>query len=483
MGSLWQRARLAGVAGAALAILGTGIVAGAAGGAIIMGSANSAGTTNTSLTTASSGTAFYVTQTGTGTATRANATGANAIAGFYTSANGPGLSGVTANADKYAVYAGNDAAATGSGAAIRAAGKNNYGIVANSTGTYAITASGVNTAILGTATGCTGFICLGATGVQGTGYGLGSGVYGDGFTGVYGNGTYGVYANGTATGVYGSSSDQYASGTYGVNSTGIGVRGEGVAAGTVDSCGATANWWCAGGVFAGDNGVIGQTDTSFGIGLIGIANAANSFGIWSEGNAYISGTLTVTGAKTGYVADYAINGSKVTLRQGDAVTLLGVKPAAVGNIPLLVVGPARAGDTVIGVVDVEMTPSSTSIKSPASSRTVLGPDGSKKVVRAPARTLKAQLASFIASGPDVAPGKHLLVVTLGAYAYGSADASAGAIKAGDELAASATPGKLIKAERVTVGGRSFSVPGTSVGYALGALADGSGQIGIFVSPH
>ena len=166
-----------------------------------------------------------------------------------------------------------------------------------------------------------------------------------------------------------------------------------------------------------------------------------------------------------------------------AVTLLGVKPAVVGNIPLLVVGPARAGDTVIGVVDVEMTPSSTSVKSPASSRTVLGPDGSKTTVKSPARTLKAQFATFTASGTAVAPGSHLLVVTLGAYAYGSADASAGAIKAGDELSASATPGKLVKAERVTVGSKSFSVPGTSVGYALGALADGSGRIGIFVSPH
>ena len=75
------------------------------------------------------------------------------------------------------------------------------------------------------------------------------------------------------------------------------------------------------------------------------------------------------------------------------------------------------------------------------------------------------------------------MVTLGAYAYGSADASAGAIKAGDELVAGTTAGKLVKSSKVTVSGKTFSVPGTSVGYALGSLADGTGRIGIFVSPH
>lgn len=474
MSSFWQRIRLAGVVGAAVAVLATGVVAGAAGSAIIMGASNSAGTTNTSLTTNSTGTAFYVTQNGTGTAMRANSTGLNAIAGFYTSANGPGISGVTANADKYAVYAGNDAGTTGTGAALRAAGKANVGIIANSTGTYGIDASGINVAINGTATGCTGFICLGATGVSGTGYGLGSGVSGSGFFGVFGDGTYGVY---------GSSSAQYAYGVYGTDSTGIGVYGAGQGAGTVVSCSSGSGYFCSGGVFAGDNGVIGQSDTFSGVGVVGIGKVAGSYGILSDGPAFVIGDLTVTGAKTGFVADYAINGSKVTLHQGDAVTLLGVKPAAVGNIPLLVVGPAKVGDTVIGVVDREMSPNAATVATPGSSRTVLGPDGSKTTETTPARTIKAQVKGFTATGPDVAPGKYLLVVTLGAYAYGSADASAGAITAGDELMAGATPGRLVKADKVTVDGRSFTVPGTSVGYALGALSDGTGRIGIFVSPH
>jgi hypothetical protein len=114
-----------------LALFVSGIVAGAAGSALIMGAANSAGTANTSLTTSTSGTALLVTQNGTGTALRGSAS--NGIAGFFTSANGSGVSGVVGNLNSYGVYAANDAAGTGSGAALRANGKLNYAIVASST--------------------------------------------------------------------------------------------------------------------------------------------------------------------------------------------------------------------------------------------------------------------------------------------------------------------------------------------------------------
>lgn len=123
--------RIAALAAVALALILAGTAVGAAGGALILGAANSAGTTNTSLTTATnSGTAFLVTQNGTATALRGVAT--NGIAGFFTSANGSGVSGVVANLNSYGVYAANDAASTGTGAALRAAGKNNYAVVATS---------------------------------------------------------------------------------------------------------------------------------------------------------------------------------------------------------------------------------------------------------------------------------------------------------------------------------------------------------------
>ncbi|MGD0863582.1 MAG: hypothetical protein ABSA21_12665, partial [Candidatus Limnocylindrales bacterium] len=94
-------AGLAGLAGLVLGSLGLPRPAeAAAGGSLIMGSSNSAGTANTSLTTDSAGTALLVTQTGAGAALRGSATAVNGIAGFFTSANGSGVSGVTANKDK-----------------------------------------------------------------------------------------------------------------------------------------------------------------------------------------------------------------------------------------------------------------------------------------------------------------------------------------------------------------------------------------------
>ena len=485
MASFRERTRFATLIAVGLALLVSGVVAGAAGGAIIMGAANSAGTTNTSLTTTSSGTAFYVTQSGTGTALRANATSTDAIAGFYTSANGPGISGVTANGTKYGVYAANDSADSSGGAALRASGQHNEGVVAT---------SAEDNAIVGAASGCTGIFC-GSYGVKGTGYGFAAGIYGDGtgsLFGVYGdNGLVaGVYGLGSATtpGVEGVS-DYH--GVLGVSGTAQNIDG---------TCGDDPGTFfaCAGGVFTGSqNGLLVFGNGDSGSSALGTQDVSCDFttspptscgwrALTARGNAYIDGTLTVTGAKTGYVADYAINGSNVTLHQGDAVTLIGVRAAEVGTIPMLLVGPAKAGDTVIGVVDRMMKPAPTEATIKAQTVSITGPDGRKQTRQVPARTVRTEgggAGFYLEGGTLVKPGERLLVVTLGAFAYASADAAGGAIKAGDELMAGATPGKLVKADKVTVSGKTFSIPGTSVGYALGSLGSGTGWIGIFVSPH
>ena len=98
-------------------------------------------------TDASAGTALLVTQTGAGTALRGSATAVNGIAGFFTSANGPGVSGVTANNTKYGVYGGNDAATYNGGAAVRAAGEQNHGLVATTASTSAIAVKATNSAV------------------------------------------------------------------------------------------------------------------------------------------------------------------------------------------------------------------------------------------------------------------------------------------------------------------------------------------------
>jgi hypothetical protein len=115
---------------------------------LIGNTTNTAGTANTSLTTASTGTALLVTQNGSGTALRGSAVGPGSIAGFFTAANGTGISGVTASPSTYGIFGSNDGA-VGTGAAIRASGKNNNGLVAT-------TANADKAAIVATNTGAIG---------------------------------------------------------------------------------------------------------------------------------------------------------------------------------------------------------------------------------------------------------------------------------------------------------------------------------------
>jgi hypothetical protein len=178
----------------------------------------------------------------------------------------------------------------------------------------------------------------------------------------------------------------------------------------------------------------------------------------SIGTAYVNGNLIVTGAKQGYVADLAQNGTGEVLRQGEPVSIIGVRPPAIGNIPVIVVGPARRGRPVIGVVDRTMVPHQ---------------------VRIGGRTHR-----IFSNGPGaVKPGGFLFVVTLGAFAYASVDATNGAIRPGASLQVGRTPGTLVAERLIRIGHAAFLAPGTSVGYALGTLRDGTGRIGIFVSPH
>ena len=391
----------------------------AAGDSLLIGNtSNNAGISNTTLTTASSGTALLVTQNGTGTALRGSAVGVGSIAGFFTASYGTGISGVTGNPGSYGVFGANDGAA-GTGGAIRANGHSNHGVVASTTST-------TQHAVFGIQSGATG---------------SGAALYGDG------NANFGVI---------GTTDGPLAYGVAGLNSAtaGIGVFGTAPKTGVHGLANDTSSI-----------GVLGESVGFQGIGVYAWANApstdnkavyartesASGWGVWSDGDINIVGDLFATGSKVGYVADVAVNASKATLHQGDAVTLVGVRAAVLGKIPLLEVGPAKAGDRIIGIVD-RLAEVST-VKRP---RGQAGTD-----------------SSIQGRGTTVKPGDHLLVVTMGAFAVAVADASAGPIAVGDELAVGAKPGKL---------GTSKG-NGRSAGYALGALATGMGKVGIFVSPR
>ena len=246
-------AGLAGLAGLVLGSLGRpqGAEA-AAGGSLVMGASNNAGTTNTDLATNSTGTALYVHQNGTGTAVRGIAN--NGIAGFFTSSNGSGVSGVVANNTKYGVYGANDALTYGGGAAIRAAGEQNHGLVATtaSNSAYAIKATNTNPGTDSLAGA--GIRVLSGGGTDADIDGLAQWPAAGAFCGV--TGVVGVASAG-GKGVYGSSG------------TGIGV------------CGSSHSYI----------GVSGSSDSYTGI----YGSSTSGYSIYGDGNVYVAGNIQVTG--------------------------------------------------------------------------------------------------------------------------------------------------------------------------------------------
>jgi hypothetical protein len=230
---------LGGVAGLLAGRFGTAErVTAASGDPLILGSlTNNSGVTGTKLSTSGTDVGLYVQQNGTGTALRGVAN--NGIAGFFTSANGTGISGVTARNNQFGVYGANDALSNGGGEAIRANGQQNHGLVAT-------TANLSANAVKATSSAAGGFAIRGeatATGIAVSGYasGNGRGVQGeavaDGGVGVFGNAQS---TTGTNYGVFGSTN----------STTGYGVFSQGNA--RVDGdLGVSANLTVTGAITAG----------------------------------------------------------------------------------------------------------------------------------------------------------------------------------------------------------------------------------------
>lgn len=332
------------------------VVVGAAGDYFVLGQANNAGTTQSAIVTSSTFPlhGLVVQQGGSGNG------------GYFVSQGGSGMLGITKSGNKYAMSGTNDGAA-GTGGAIIGAGKNNIGLYATSTGDNAIVAEAANQdAIVGTVSGCSGFLC-GRAGVEGTGVGLSGGVNGTGPLGVAG----------------------------------------------FDSTG------------------------------------GDGFGLYTPDDAFVGGDLTVSGTCTGCTtALAAVNGSDSALERGTAVTILGVATDHNGNV-VVSVGPAGAGDMILGIVDEALTTTQSG-------------------------TAESPMTAYKPGGAAVPAGASLRVVTAGIVLFAAADVSGGAIAIGDSLAASSTDGNLTKASAATA-------MGSRVGYALGALADG--RVAVLVQPH
>jgi len=468
MVSFRERTRFATLVAIGLTLLLSGVVAGAAGGNFILGQANSAGTSNTSLTTSSTGNALLVTQNGTGTAIRGSTGSGTGIAGFFTSGNGSGVSGVVANANNYGVYAANDAATNGTGAAMRVNGKSNTGINVTSDGDTAIQAQTDN----GTGISVTS---ANGSGILATGTGFAVGVQADGSDALFG-----LFASGSTLiatpAIVGTNAFDQGIGVSGTSSDGTGVEGIGEGAGTIDfDCVSTVCWDNAGGAFAAHIGVIGQTDgigpEGYSRGVMGIALGDGFYGVYSQGDAVINGNLSVNGTCTGCTAaQLAQNASGGTIRQGDAVTAVGVTTGEDGSV-VIQVAKAKKGDAILGIADVSMRLSGDKVTTKPISHKEYRIAENQGTESSKAATVTAKDRKWMAGKASSADGSFLRVITSGMFAYDGATPSSA--DAGDLLAVGDSTGKVGKAS-------GDVAKGASVGKYLGKLKDG--RVVLLVSP-
>jgi hypothetical protein len=159
------------------------------------------------------------------------------------------------------------------------------------------------------------------------------------------------------------------------------------------------------------------------------------------------------------VVEIALNEGPDLLEIGDVVVVTGFSEPVAGEIPVIVVRKATEAEStsVVGVVDQPFIVQTS-------------PDDEGRSVPKPVGR-----AARIASGTAISPGEYLSVVTLGSFKAIKVDATYGAIRPGDLLVSSPTPGYAMCVEDPRVG--------TIIGKALGALDEGTGVIPVLVTLH
>jgi len=187
--------------------------------------------------------------------------------------------------------------------------------------------------------------------------------------------------------------------------------------------------------------------------LMHLLSGARNFIVDNNANVTIEGNLTVSGTKTGYVSDTVRNGGAEALEPGDLVEIIGYDVPILGEIPVIVVRKTTG----------------------ANSTAVLGPIAFAVKVRAIEESVSSgEKASneILETEGAVQPGEYGQVVTLGAFKMIKVDASLGAIRPGDLLVSSPTPGHAMKGVKPETG--------TVVGKALSSLDTGTGMIPVLV---
>jgi hypothetical protein len=109
---------------------------------------------------------------------------------------------------------------------------------------------------------------------------------------------------------------------------------------------------------------------------------------------------------------------------------------------------------------------------------IIDPTGSNRVMGA-AKAYESSVAGAVSPQPGLTlgePGEGRVLVAQSGRVRVKADATYGAIRAGDLLVTSKTKGYVMKSQPIKVGGQFVHRPGTLVGKALESLEKGQGEI-------
>ena len=208
------------------------------------------------------------------------------------------------------------------------------------------------------------------------------------------------------------------------------------------------------------------------------------------GAVRVDGTLTVTGAKSGYVVDQFVNKYEEALEEGDVVMIAGNSaPLHYGmdyKIPVPEVDVTQqAYDTrvcgIVSEIHVEMKSPVTPEPVAASRKTknVAPVQGGmirkigKKIEKVEPQTFTSDQLEHL-DRTKIGPGQIGLMVTLGAFAHCKVDADIAPINVGDLLTSSSTGGH---AQKVLDPAKAV---GAIIGKALGSLKKGKGKIPVLV---
>ena len=369
-----DRARFAVLVAVGIALVAVGIAIRPVEGQFLIGVDNNARLLDTTLRASTNGAAIRVIQEGAGAGIRASADGDAAAAGWFTSVLGTGVVALTSDELSFAVDAANDGTRVGNGGAIRADGGQNSGVVA---------VSAAGSAVVATVSGAAPAVVANAT-----------------------------------------------------RSTAIRAAGPG-GADFQDCVVATP---CAGMESTGAIGVMAGTATAGGSGVYAADQTPDRSGyaVITDGDAIVDGALSITEGCLGCTSlVVARNGSDVLIRQGDAVTVLGLD--SIDGETVILVGLASRGDAILGVAD-------------------------RAISRTDPAPVAAGRGSWRVWGPEAAAGEGLRVATGGLLTLETGGLAG--VSPGDAVTIGSRPGRMVVAARGDA----------RVGTYLGVRPDGKGVL-------